>query len=65
MTKTVRGYCLGDSLGGILELEPMPEDDRVALRRVGPELLLLFPWGPRLDMADLDPQGVLDHHQPA
>ena len=47
-------------LGGVLELEPVGEDEVVTLGGVGPERLGLLGWCPGLDVADPNPQRITD-----
>ena len=49
-----------DPLGRVLELEPVGEDQVVALGGVGPERLLLLGRGPGLDVADGQAERVAD-----
>ena len=58
--KIVFGYSAETRSAGVLELEPVGEDQVVALRRVGPERLVLLRRGPRLDVADREPERIPD-----
>src|SRR5918994_5234092 len=58
------GVIAGDPLGGILKLEPVGEDQVVALGRIGSESLTLLRGGARLDVAGLDSERILQSKQP-
>jgi len=58
------GVGIRNPLGRILELEPVGENQVVALGTVGPEGLLLFAGGSGLHMAHRCPQRVPDHEEP-
>ena len=57
---TVFGYSADTRSAGALELEPVGEDEVVALRGVGPERLVLLGRRPGLDVADGQAERVVD-----
>ena len=62
--KTVVGVLGAHPLRRGLEFEPVAEHEVVALRRVGPERLLLLRGGPRLDLAHRHLERIVDLLQP-
>ncbi len=54
------GILRGHPLGGTLEFEPVCENQVISLRRVGTESLVLLRRSPGLDVADREPQRIVD-----